>query len=212
MTTLFSDELKDYLNSLVPKREDIVLEMEERAAREGFPIIGPASGQACYLMARMINAKKIFELGSGFGYSTAWFAKAVQENGGGEVHHVVWDQSLSLEAKKNLDQLGYTDIVHYAVGEAVKTLEASNEIFDLIFCDVDKEGYPEAVQMAGQKLRKGGLLIIDNMLWSGDVYNLNDQSATTQGIRDATEIFTKSKQWIFSLLPIRDGIIVAMKD
>ena len=211
MARLFSDELKSYLDALVPERDDVILAMESRAAREGFPIIGPASGQACYLMARLLNAKKIFELGSGFGYSTAWFAKAVQENGGGEVHHVVWDQTLSLEAKDNLDQLGYSEIVRYSVGEAIETLRASEGIYDLIFCDIDKEGYPEAVQLAHEKLKKGGLLIVDNMLWGGEVFNSKDQSAATQGIRDATNIFTNGKDWNFSLLPIRDGVLVAMK-
>ena len=79
---LFSDELRGYLDGLVPPRDAVFMEMEERAAREGFPIIGPASGYACYQTARMIKARDVFELGSGYGYSTAWFAKAVLENGG----------------------------------------------------------------------------------------------------------------------------------
>ena len=72
--------------------------MEEHARRTSFPIVGPAAGHLCYLIARMIGARRVFEMGSGFGYSTAWFARAVRENGGGEVHHVVWDEGLSARA------------------------------------------------------------------------------------------------------------------
>lgn len=69
--------------------------MEAYAREAHFPIIGPTAGQFCYLMARAIGARRIFEMGSGFGYSTAWFARAVKENGGGTVFHVVWDEALT---------------------------------------------------------------------------------------------------------------------
>jgi caffeoyl-CoA O-methyltransferase len=209
---LISSELIEHLNKLVPERNEILRDMEARAARDGFPIIGPASGQACYLVARMIKAKKIYELGSGFGYSTAWFARAVKENGGGEVHHVVWDEALSREARGNLDQLGYSGIVQYTVGEAVASLEKSQEEYDLIFCDIDKDAYPEAIRVAYEKLTKGGILIVDNMLWGGDIFDTSDQSAFTLGICEATDMLAKDDKWIHTLIPIRDGLMLAMKD
>jgi predicted O-methyltransferase YrrM len=185
---LFSAELTLYLDNLVPDRPAGMLEMEARAAQESFPIIGPASGQACYVLARLANAKNIFELGSGYGYSTAWFAKAVKENGGGVVHHVVWDEQLSKEAQTNLDGLGFGGIVKYQIGEALSALEMEDSKLDLIFCDIDKEGYPQAIELSSQKLATGGLFIIDNMLWSGAVLTVTDQSPATQGIRKATEL------------------------
>lgn len=208
---LFSAELTRYLDNLVPDRPAGMLEMEARAAREGFPIIGPASGQACYVLARLANAKSVFELGSGYGYSTAWFAKAVKENGGGVVHHVVWDEQLSKEAQTNLDGLGFDGIVKYQVGEALSALERENSKLDLIFCDIDKEGYPQAIELSSQKLEAAGLFIIDNMLWSGAVLTDKDQSPATQGIRKATELLGNSDEWESSLLPIRDGLIAAIK-
>ena len=92
------DETQDYLETLVPPREAEIKKMEDYANENGFPIIGPVCGYYCYQLARMINAKSVFELGSGYGYSTAWFAKAVKENGGGVVHHTVWDDELSKQA------------------------------------------------------------------------------------------------------------------
>src|SRR5262245_27845548 len=104
-------QVRDYLDSLVPPRPAEMQAMEAYAKEAGFPIIGPAAGYFCYQIARLIGARRVFELGSGYGYSTAWFAKAVQENGGGEVHHIVWDEALSQRARKHLSTLGFDGIV-----------------------------------------------------------------------------------------------------
>jgi predicted O-methyltransferase YrrM len=208
---ILSNQLSDYLNNLVPPRSALFQEMEIRAEKDSFPIIGPACGHVCYQVARMVGATRIFELGSGFGYSTAWFAQAVKENGGGEVHHVVWEEELSSQAKNALDELGYAEIVHYTVGEAVASLHEAEGEFDLIFCDIDKEGYPQAIQVAEKKLRPGGMLIVDNMLWSGRIFDESDQSADTKGIREATGMLASSDKWITSILPIRDGLLMALK-
>src|ERR1041384_6544801 len=119
-------QVRDYLDSLVPARPPDMQVMEAYAKEVKFPIIGPASGYLCYQVARMIGARRIFELGSGYGYSTAWFARAVQEQGGGVVHHVVWDEDLSRRARGHLGALGYGDIVAYHVGEAVQALRAAD--------------------------------------------------------------------------------------
>src|SRR5438132_4293461 len=103
--------------------------MEAHAREIRFPIIGPASGYFCYQVAKMIGARRVFELGSGFGYSTAWFARAVQENGGGEVHHVVWSEELSQQARGHLSKLGFDDIIKYRMSEAVQALRETEGPF-----------------------------------------------------------------------------------
>src|SRR5574340_295801 len=115
-------EINRYLDELDPPRPAEMQTLEAYARRTGFPIIGAASGHLCYLVARMIGARRVFEMGSGYGYSTAWFDRAVQENGGGIVYHVVWDKELSRRAKKHLAALGYDGIVQYRVSEAVQAL------------------------------------------------------------------------------------------
>lgn len=203
--------VQDYLTTLVPPRPPEVQTMEAYAQEHHFPIIGPVAGQMCYQIARMIGARRIFELGSGYGYSTAWFAQAVQENGGGVVHHVVWDEKLSQQARQHLGALGYNDLIRYHMAEAVATLQQTDGPFDLIFNDIDKHGYPASLPVIAEKLRPGGVLIIDNMLWSGRVLDNEDQSENTQGVRRCTELLTTDSGWITSLMPIRDGLIVAMK-
>src|SRR6187549_1820573 len=111
-----------YLDRLVPPRHPELVAMEAEARRTDFPIIGPAAGQLCYLLTRLTGARSVFEMGSGFGYSTAWFARAVDENGGGVVHHVVWDKHLSAQARTHLTALGLVDLVEFHVGEAIGEL------------------------------------------------------------------------------------------
>ncbi len=208
---LISPQVSQYLDSLVPPREPEMHEMEAIAAKTNFPIIGPASGYLCYLVTRMIGARRVFELGSGYGYSTAWFAKAVKENGGGEVFHVIWDADLSKRARRHLSALGFDGLVTYRVGEAVQTLRETEGPFDLIFNDINKEAYPESLAVIQEKLRLGGVLIIDNMLWSGRIFDASDKSPATEGVREFTRRITRDPQWAATLTPIRDGLIVAMK-
>jgi caffeoyl-CoA O-methyltransferase len=153
----------------------------------------------------------VFELGSGYGYSTAWFARAVHENGGGTVYHVVWDEELSRRAKKHLAVLGYGDVVQYRVSEAVQTLRETDGPFDLIFNDIDKDAYPDALPIIAGKLRPGGALIVDNLLWHGEVFDPHNHTADTEGVREFTRLITTDPHWIVSIVPIRDGLLVAYK-
>ena len=208
---LIAPEIARYLDGLVPERATELRGMERAAEATKFPIIGPASGHLCYLIARMIGARRVFELGSGFGYSTAWFARAVRENGGGEVHHVVWDDDLSRRARAHLEQLGYTDLVRYHVAEAVATLRATDGPFDIIFNDIDKRDYPASIDAILPKLRRGGVMIIDNLLWSGRILDPADQTPDTEGVRAVTRRIMESDDWIASIVPIRDGVLVAYR-
>jgi caffeoyl-CoA O-methyltransferase len=208
---LLAPGLAGYLDSLVPPRHPVLAEMEAEAARTGFPIIGPATGHLCYLLARAIGARRVFELGSGFGYSTAWFAKAVRENGGGTVHHVVWDQALSDSARTYLTAMDLADIVEFRTGEAVATLRDTAGPFDLIFNDIDKAGYPASLEVIVAKLRPGGLLLVDNLLWSGRVLDPTDRTPDTEGVRTLTRLVGADPHWISSVIPVRDGLMVAYR-
>jgi predicted O-methyltransferase YrrM len=205
------ENAQNYITSLIPPREAELMEMEAYAEEHGFPIIGPACGYYCYQLARMIKATSVFELGSGYGYSTAWFAKAVKENGGGVVYHTVWDEELSERARRHLVKLGSADIVQFHVSEALEALRQTEGTFDIIFNDIDKEAYPASLPIIKEKLRSGGLLIIDNMLWHGRIFDKTDLSPATLGVHEFTKQITQDNDWIVSLAPMRDGMIVAYK-
>jgi len=211
MAAMDYDKVQDYLATLVPPREPEMQAMEKYADENDFPIIGPACGYYCYQLARMIGAKSVFELGSGYGYSTAWFAKAVKENSGGIIHHTVWDEKLSSMAQGHLAALGYGDMIQYHNAEAVATLRQTDGPFDIIFNDIDKVGYPDSLPVIKDKLRSGGILIIDNMLWSGHTFDAKNNDKSTEAIRKFINTITIDPDWIVSLTPLRDGMIVAYK-
>ncbi len=211
MHSMIANEVRDYLESLIPTRHPQVQAMEAQARAHDFPIIGPVVGHLCYQLARMIGARRVFEMGSGFGYSTAFFARAVSENGGGVVHHVVWDEALSTEARTHLSALGVSSVVEYHVGEAIEVLQTQDGPFDLIFNDIDKHAYPASLPAIEAKLRPGGVLIVDNMLWSGRIFDTGDSSPDTTGVRELTRLLTTSPLWTTSVIPIRDGVVVALK-
>jgi predicted O-methyltransferase YrrM len=185
--------------------------MEAYAREKHFPIIGPATGYLCYQLTRLTGARRVFEMGSGYGYSTAWFARGVQENGGGVVYHVVWDAGLSAQARRHLGVLGFGGLIEYQVGEAVQALREMEGPFDLIFNDIEKQAYPESLPVIAEKLRPGGLLLVDNMLWSGLIFDPHQRAPTTQGIREFTRMITTDPGWIASIIPVRDGLLVAYK-
>ena len=208
---MYHPRLPDFLDSLVPPRDPVMQEMEAYAREVRFPIIGTAAGYYLYQIARMTSAKQIFELGSGYGYSTAWFARAVRENGGGVVHHVVWDEDLSNKARGYLGRLGYDDLIQYHVGEAVETLRNTNGVFDLMFNDIDKKGYPASLPVIKEKLKVGGVLLIDNMLWHGAIFDEADNEPDTLGVHEVTKVLTTDPDFISTLMPVRDGVITAYR-
>ena len=208
---LLAPQLRDYLDGLIPPRPAEMQAMEAYARERRFPIIGPVAGQFCYLLARLIGARRVFEMGSGYGYSTAWFARAVKENGGGSVFHVVWDEDLSRRARGHLRTLGLDDVIEYRVGEAVQTLRETEEPFDLIFNDIDKQAYPQSLPVIAEKLRPGGVLIVDNMFWNSRVFDRSDKDVTTEGVRELTRVITSDPGWVTSIVPIRDGLLVAYR-
>ena len=208
-------EVLDYVLAQTRFHDPLLTEMEARAEAEGFPIIGPLVGPWLYTLTRLVGGRRVFELGSGFGYSTWYFCKAVVDGGGGEVVHTVWDAQLSADAHDNLTRAGFGDTVGFIEGEAVAALRAAEPGWDVIFMDIDKEGYPGALPVIEDKLRPGGLLLVDNVLWSGTVlprrtaHDPEDTRPSTQAIRELTRLLRESPRWELLILPLRDGVAVA---
>jgi len=200
-----------YQEEIMPERPEVLREMEARARQERFPIVGPAVGQLLYVLTRLSRARRVFELGSGFGYSTAWFAMGVRDNGGGEVMHVVWDEALSNSARGYLGRLGLDGIVQYRVGEAVSELSKTSGTFEIIFNDINKKGYPASFPVIKSRLAAGGLLIVDNMLWSGRVLDPAADDPDTAGVRELTRTVFADPGFASVLLPLRDGVMLALR-
>jgi len=201
--------VEDYLYSLLPPRDEVLSEIEDQAAKRDIPIVGPAVGRILYQLALMIGAKKVFELGSAIGYSTLWWARAVGE--GGRVVYTDGDRKKAEEARRYFDRAGVSGRVRLHTGDALEFLSEQKEEYDIIFNDVDKEDYPRVFKLALPHLRKGGLFVTDNVLWSGKVAQKDPSEASTKAILEFNRLLYSSQPLFTTIFPIRDGVAVAIK-
>jgi caffeoyl-CoA O-methyltransferase len=198
-----------YLYSMLPKRDEVLAEMEDYAAKHDVPIVGPAVARVLQQLAMLINARTVFELGSAIGYSTIWWAQAVGEKG-----HVIYtdgDKKNAERARGYFERVGVSHRVTVHTGDALEFLSEQKQEFDIIFNDVDKEDYPRVLRLVLPRLRKGGLFITDNVLWSGHVAEKNPREASTKAILEFNRKLYDAKEFYTTILPIRDGLAVAMK-
>jgi len=214
----FTDQrVENYLYAMLPLREPVLQEMELQAKVRAIPIVGPAVARLFYQYAKLINAKTVFEMGSAIGYSTIWWAKAVGE--GGKVHYTDGSRKNADEARRYFQQAGVADRVEVHVGDALELLSERKEQFDVLFCDVDKHDYPRAFNMAAARVRKGGLFITDNTLWSGRVAYAAGNSdlptpapdRNTEAVIEFNRLLYSSPDWYTTIIPLRDGVTVAMR-
>jgi len=204
-----ADAVEDYLYSLIPARDEVLQQMESEAVERNIPIVGPLVGRVLHQLALMIQAKTIFEMGSAIGYSTIWWARAVAE--GGRVFYTDGNRKNAEEARGYFARAGVLDRIDIRTGDALEILSEQNGEFDIIFNDIDKEDYPRAFRLAIPRLRKGGLFVTDNVLWSGKVAQKNPGEASTKAILEFNKLLYGSPELFTTILPIRDGVAVAIK-
>ena len=210
MGGITAEPVEKYLYDLLPERDEILSAMEEEAARHKIPIVGPAVGRVFFQLARLMGAKTVFEMGSAIGYSTIWWARAVGK--GGRVVYTDGNPRNAEHARRNFESDGVADRIQVRVGDALELLsEEKPESFDIIFNDVDKEDYPKVFRLAVPRIRKGGLFITDNALWSGRVADAGKGEKTTEAIKEFNRLLYGSKELFTTILPLRDGVAVAVK-
>ncbi|MEN3335213.1 MAG: hypothetical protein V7641_4578 [Blastocatellia bacterium] len=197
-----------YMDDLLPQRDDVLTEIEATAARRDIPIIGPAVARVLYQYAQLINARRVYEMGSAIGYSTIWLARAVGSNG--KVYYTDGSADSAAEARGYFERAGVADRIELLTGDSMALLDSVAGEFDLIFNDVDKHQYPEAFHKAVPRLRRGGLFITDNALWYGKVAR-PDADKYTAGVREFNQLIYAADDLYTTILPIRDGLAVCLK-
>jgi len=204
------DDVEQYLYSLLPQRDVVISEMERYAEEHRVPIVGPAVARMLTLFAQVSGAKRIFEMGSAIGYSTIWLARAAGPKG--KVTYTDGDPANAQRAQEYFRRAGVATRINVQVGDALELLKKTPGKFDLIFNDVNKDQYPDALRVALPKLKRGGLFITDNTLWSGKAAlpaALDD--AATRGVQEFNRLVYASKELYPVLIPLRDGVTVCRK-
>lgn len=208
---IVNEQVETYMRGLLTRHDtDVLLEMEELAREKGFPIVNRHAGVTLELLARSIGATRVFELGSGYGYSAYWFAQAAST-----VHCTDGDPANRDLAEGFLKRAGLWDRITFHVGDAVTALNATDGEWDIVYCDIDKHGYPDAWRAARDRVRVGGFYICDNVLWSGRVTQATPtddvRPGWTEAIKEQNELIADDDRFISSILPIRDGVVVALR-
>ncbi|HEV2064261.1 MAG TPA: O-methyltransferase [Thermoanaerobaculia bacterium] len=209
MKPLIAPEIERYVRDLLPPRDPVIAEMERQAEERNIPIVGPAVATLLATLAQSIGARRVFEMGSAIGYSTAFFARAVGPEG--RVFYTDGSADNAKEASGYLSRLKLLDRVEVRTGDAVSLFAKTSGEFDVIFIDIDKDGYPQALEAAAPRVRPGGLLLADNVLWSGRVVDAAVRDAATEGIRAFNRALFARRDFTSVIVPLRDGVAIARK-
>lgn len=205
---IVNPKIAEYLLNITPDRDKTLEEMERYAREKEFPIVGPLVGRLLFLLARTTNARRILELGSGYGYSAYWFAK-----GAGAESEVICTEG-SAENAAMADGFfrrgKLARNVRFLTGDALKLVDQTEGMFDIIFMDIDKHQYPKGFRKALPRLRKGGLFIADNVLWSGKILS-GKPDAATAGILTFNRLIHASRELSSTIIPLRDGVSVSVR-
>jgi caffeoyl-CoA O-methyltransferase len=201
-----------------PEGDEIVAEMNQHAAAEGFPIVGPEVGAWLSVLARVTDADRVFEFGSGFGYSAYWFARGLVD---GEVVLTEIDADELAQARTYFERGDLTQKAQFEHGDAIETVDEYAGPFDIVLIDNEKERYVEALQAAEEKLRPGSLVLADNAVTAGiidrdDVIGLlagedvAEPTAASQGIAEYLRYVRDHDRLETALLPLGEGVAVSV--
>jgi caffeoyl-CoA O-methyltransferase len=201
--------IEQYMHGLLRPRDTILTEMEDIAAKDRVPIVGPAVGQLLYQLALTTKAERVFEMGSAIGYSTIWWARAIKP--GGKVYYTDGSAENAAKARDYVQRAGVSDRVEILVGNSLELIDQVKGDFDIVFNDVDKHYYPDVYRKAADRVRVGGLLVTDNVLWSGRVTDRSVTDRDTEGVRMFNQMLYADERYCPAIIPLRDGVAIGLR-
>jgi predicted O-methyltransferase YrrM len=177
------EEVDRYIDATLVRPDDALQAALEASAAAGLPAINvsPAHGKFLWLLARIVGAKRILEIGTLGGYSAIWLARGLAT--GGRVITLEAVEKHAAVARKNIARAGLSDIVEVRVGQALEALPTLQRPFDLTFIDADKQNNAEYFRWALELSRPGSLIVVDNVVREGAVIDARSRDAAVQGVR-----------------------------
>ena len=215
------DDVSRFVEATAPDADALAREMDAYAAEQGFPHVGPAVGGTLRLLARMVDAERVFEFGSGFGYSAYWWAQALPDDG--EVVLTEFDADELDDAREFMTRGGFDDVARYEHGDAMNAIERYDGPFDAVLIDHQKERYADAFRAVREKVSAGGVVVADNMLTAGvisfddllahfdDGASLDDASDATRGVAEYLQTVRDDDAFETIVLPLGEGIAASYR-
>ena len=207
-TKITNPEIEDYILSLYPRAHEVFCDMEKLAEGSDVKIVGPLVGRFLSQIALLRRPQSIFEMGSGFGYSALWFALCLGAEG--EITCTDWLCENAEAARGYFARAGEASKLRFVCGDALDILANSDSKFDMIFNDIDKEGYPRVIELAREKLNPGGMLITDNVLWGGRVLG-SGSAESTRGVLEFNRLLFSDPGFFSTIVPLRDGLALSVR-
>lgn len=217
MTTILDPTIESLLGLGNGDPEPTLQRMADYGRDRDFPIVGPDVGQFLRVAATVVGAERIFEFGSGFGYSAAWFAEALPESG--DIYLTDYDQENLDRAREFMVEAGHGDVAHYRDGDAHQSFAATEGLFDVILIDHEKSRYAAAFERAEDRIAEGGIVIADNAM-AGPVEPAAIEAAlggseppdeVTEGIVTYIETVRDHPGFESVLVPLGEGLVVSVK-
>lgn len=203
-------EQAEYLDQLVSQRDPLLLEMEQYAAEHRVPIADREVALFLEITARTTGARKSLEIGMAIGYSVVHLARGMGERG--LVTTIEPNEEMIRRASEYLDRANLMERVHIERGKALDVMPKLDQTYDLLFIDAVKEEYKQYLELGLPRLRSGGVVIVDNLLWGGRVATrLPDEDASTTALREFNSYFVNHPQLRAVVLPVGDGLGFGVK-
>ena len=208
MIPVTDPRLEAYMLELTPESDPAILEMEKKARETGVPIVSRPVGRFLSLMTYLKQPNLVVELGSGFGYSAYWFARAMRDRG--KVVLTDYSERHMEYARRVFDEAGLSCRAEFRVGDALQIGREYGTI-DLLFIDLDKYLYPEAIRVMLPNLAKNAVVIADNALWRGAVVEGGEGKKDAAAIREFNEFMCGHEDFFATIVPVGDGVLLASK-
>jgi len=218
MFEVLPDESKRFVRAVGPQQDDVLDEMDAYAREHGFPHVGPEVGGWLAMLARMVDARRVFEFGSGYGYSAYWFARELPADG--EIVLTEYDADELEMAGEYIDRGGFADLATFEGGDALATVEQYDGPFDVVLVDIEKSQYPDAFDAVREKVAPGGVVVADNAMTADPIAfdellaieegeNPADVNAATRGVADYLERVRAAPEFETAVMPVGQGIAVS---
>jgi predicted O-methyltransferase YrrM len=218
--SLVDADVNRLATAIAPSPDDVLADMHDRAERESFPHVGPAVGGWLALLARAVDARRVFEFGSGFGYSAYWIARELPA--GGEVVLTEVDADELDLARDYFERGGLADRARFEHGDALETVEAVEGAVDLVLIDHQKERYVEAFEAIRDHVPAGGIVTADNAVTAGHIEPADvralvegrdrpDASEASRGIAAYLCRVRDDSAFTSGLLPLGEGLSVSVR-